>query len=82
LPLLKLTNILLNYLIVSEREPDYTAIRQVRKKAQHLCNGYCMPESGLIEQNQSGFIPIVQRSVNLPAAELRGEQDVGETQTG
>lgn len=41
-----------------------------------------MPESGLIEQNQSGFIPIVQRSVNLPVAELREEQGVGETQTG
>lgn len=82
MPLLKLTNILLNYLIVSEREPDYTAIKQAGETIGHICSDHCMPESGLIEQNQSGFIPIVQRSVNLPAAELRGEQDVGETQTG
>ena len=80
MPLLKVMNILLNYLIVSEREPDYTVIKQIEETIGHICSGHCMPESGLIQQNQSGFVPIAQRSVSLPAAELRGEQDAHETQ--
>lgn len=67
---------------MSEREPDYTIIKQVGETIGHQCSGHCMPESGPTREGQSGFLPIAQRSVSLPAAELRGEPDVRETQTG
>lgn len=64
---------------MNEQEPNHTTIRQVRKIPEHLCNGYCLPESGYIESNQSGFIPIFQAEVSQPGTKLRGEPEPHET---
>jgi hypothetical protein len=80
LPLLKLINILLKYLIVSEKEANHTKIKHVSERTEHLCNGYCLPESGFVEPNQSRFIPIFQAGVSQPGAELHVEPVVREIQ--
>lgn len=65
---------------MNKKEPEHAKIKHMSEKPEHLCNGYCLPESGLVEANESGFIPLFQAGVSQPEAELHVEPVVREIQ--